>query len=569
MRKKTLMIILLASAMPFIAMIAILFFVAPLQKEGLAQQRLTNAFNGVSGYFDQSGIELLAQARALAAGEVISSCLLQADQFAFFDQTSMIESIVKQMTLVNIDYLMVTDPSGTVLAQGHEPTILGFSAVSDSLISFAIRGQEVHTLGVRDIKGRAEALVLSATPVWFRNRVVGAVEIGAIIDENQLNALKGISAAELVLICKGVTKGSTIQGSIDQNILFLPNDVIQSTRLNRRSFRFASFPLSDISGVKIADLLIGIGVSDIETIINNLTRTYTLFAVFGIALAVVLIWGFVGKALKQIEYLSEGFSQVAGGELAVTVESVEKDELGNLAKEFNTMAAALKDRKQGIIDHERMGILAQMAQKMVPRLTLPLDSIYKSLSHLRGLSNSTIEPIYQNIANETNQLNRLAMMFAELTGFISVNITQMDLGDLARELQSEYDKEIQSGAMAIHLATPNILINGDKTLLKRALNIVIENAFEASGPGGRVDIRVSIIRGFAIIEITDSGPGFSDLAKINLYAPFFTTKADGNGLSLIMARKIMLEHDGTIEIEDNSGGGALVRLTLKLAALKV
>lgn len=569
MRKKTLMIILLASALPFIAMIAILFFVAPLQKEGLAQQRLTNAFNGVSGYFDQSGVELLAQARALAAGEIVSSCLLQADQFGFFDQTSMIESIVKQMTLVNIDYLLVTDPSGTALAQGHEPTILGFKAVSDSLISMAIRGQEVHTLGIRNIKGRAEALTLAATPVWFRNRVIGAVEVGIIINENQLNALKGLSSAELVLICEGVTKGSTIQGSIDQDILFMPSDVIQSTRLNRRSFRFASFPLSDISGKKVADLLIGIGVTDIETIINNLARTYMLFAVFGITLAVVLIWGFVGKALKQVELLSEGFSKVAGGELAVTVDSVEKDELGNLAKEFNTMAAALKDRKQGIIDHERMALLSQMAQKMVPRLSLPLDSINKSLSHLRSIADSGIEPIYQNISSETNLLARIAATFAELTGFVSVNMERMDLGDLIREIQGEYDKEIQTGAMAIHLAAPNVLINGDKKYLKRAFDIILENAFEASGPGGRVDLRVSIVRGFAIIEIADSGPGFSDLAKINLYAPFFTTKADGNGLSLIMARKIVLEHDGTIEIEDNVGGGALVRLTLKLAGLKV
>jgi hypothetical protein len=167
MRKKTLMIILLASAMPFIAMIAILFFVAPLQKEGLAQQRLTNAFTGVSGYFDHTGVELLAQARALATGEVVSSCLLQADQLGFFDQTSMIESIVKQMTLVNLDYLVVTDPAGTVLAQGHEPTILGFSAISDSLIKFAVRGQEVHTLGVREIKGGPRHL-------YWRQRLSGS-----------------------------------------------------------------------------------------------------------------------------------------------------------------------------------------------------------------------------------------------------------------------------------------------------------------------------------------------------------------------------------------------------------
>jgi hypothetical protein len=98
MRRKLFLILIASSLLPFLAMIAILFFFAPFQKEGLAQRRLATTFSGVSGYFDKLGVDLLAQTRALATGEAISSTMLLADQTGYFDQPLMIESIVKQMT---------------------------------------------------------------------------------------------------------------------------------------------------------------------------------------------------------------------------------------------------------------------------------------------------------------------------------------------------------------------------------------------------------------------------------------------------------------------------------------
>jgi signal transduction histidine kinase len=466
---------------------------------------------------------------------------------------------------------VVTDPQGIVLAQGHEPTILGFSAVEDSLVGRAMNGQEIHTLGSRDIRGRSAVLVLAASPIWFRNRVIGTIESGMIISESHLSAIKGLSGAELVLLNEGVTKGSTIQGNIDQDILFLQSDIVESTRLNGRSFRFASFPLSDFSGKKVADLLIGIGVADVETVINNLSRTFTVLAVCGIVLAIILNWGFTTRIIKQLDDLSEGFANVGGGDFAVNIPTNRKDEFGNLMAAFNNMTAGLKEREEQTIETERMAVLNQMALKIVPRLTMPVETMGKEITELQKsvadnqVKSQDINKACHAISTEINILIKTAAEFAEFSRFPALNITIQKIDTLVGELSSYYDKEIQSGNLGVHIANPGLMVAMDKELIKRAINIVLENAFEAAGPSGHVELSVSGAKGYMLIEIVDSGPGFSDLAKKNLFAPFFTTKSDGSGLSLIMAKRIMAEHDGAIEIEDNFGGGTKVRLKLKIA----
>jgi nitrogen fixation/metabolism regulation signal transduction histidine kinase len=373
------------------------------------------------------------------------------------------------------------------------------------------------------------------------------------------------------LISEGVTQGSTIRENIDQDILFLQNDVVGSMRINGRPYIFASFPLSDFSGKKIADLLIGISVADIETVIDNLSRTFVLLAACGIILAVFLGWSVTSRAIAQINDLSDGFSAVSSGDFTAKISLNRNDEFGDLAMAFNEMVTELKDRQEQIVETERLAILTQMAQKIVPRLTMPTESIGRGIAEIRKFAaaeyqtqSTVIEKLCQAIATETNILAKIAGEFAEFARFPAANMVDQKLDSLMDELSVFYDKEIQSGNLAIQVVDRGLMVAIDKELIRRALNIVLENAFEAAGPSGRVELRVSDARGYAAIEIVDSGPGFSDLAKKNLFAPFFTTKMDGSGLSLIMAKRIMAEHDGAIEIEDNLGGGTMVRLRLKI-----
>jgi signal transduction histidine kinase len=69
----------------------------------------------------------------------------------------------------------------------------------------------------------------------------------------------------------------------------------------------------------------------------------------------------------------------------------------------------------------------------------------------------------------------------------------------------------------------------------------------------------------ALISISDSGPGIANEKLNEVFDPFFTTKSQGMGIGLSIARTIVQAHKGRIWAENQTGGGAVFRLSLPLA----
>jgi signal transduction histidine kinase len=112
---------------------------------------------------------------------------------------------------------------------------------------------------------------------------------------------------------------------------------------------------------------------------------------------------------------------------------------------------------------------------------------------------------------------------------------------------------------------PSLL--ADVEQLARLLKNVVGNAVEAMrelGPGRerRLRVRTRLEPEMTRIEIADSGPGLSDEAREAIFHPYFTTKRQGTGLGMAIAQRIASEHGGTLDAENDEGGGA--RLTIRL-----
>ena len=91
-------------------------------------------------------------------------------------------------------------------------------------------------------------------------------------------------------------------------------------------------------------------------------------------------------------------------------------------------------------------------------------------------------------------------------------------------------------------------------ILVKALANLIENAFQAAGSGGTVELGSRVGSLSVTIFVKDSGPGISSDLLDKIFDPYFSTKSTGTGLGLAIARKAVEEHGGTITAENQPGG---------------
>jgi signal transduction histidine kinase len=107
-------------------------------------------------------------------------------------------------------------------------------------------------------------------------------------------------------------------------------------------------------------------------------------------------------------------------------------------------------------------------------------------------------------------------------------------------------------------ASADLTVLLDKHKLKQALGNVLDNAIEVTPPGERVEIESTIEGGMLRIGIRDHGPGVDAAIRPRLFTPFSTTKPDGIGLGLALARELLEAHGGTITWREATPGTVFV-----------
>ncbi len=120
--------------------------------------------------------------------------------------------------------------------------------------------------------------------------------------------------------------------------------------------------------------------------------------------------------------------------------------------------------------------------------------------------------------------------------------------------------------LELHGITPAPHILADKTLTQAIIN-VLNNAADASLD--HVEIAAHWDKQQLTIDVLDQGPGLHEAVIGAVGTPFFTTKPEGHGLGLYLARGVMSRYNGTLELSNRSPRGAQARLTLPLTALEI
>ncbi|NDF11750.1 MAG: PAS domain-containing sensor histidine kinase [Proteobacteria bacterium] len=231
---------------------------------------------------------------------------------------------------------------------------------------------------------------------------------------------------------------------------------------------------------------------------------------------------------------------------------------------------------------QRSAAWAGVARRIAHEIKNPLTPIQLAAQRLKKKYSKEVlsEPEVFNkyIDTITRHVGDIGKMVEEFVNFARMPAPVFENTDMSNIIQQavfsrrEVDTDIHFN---VRLPEQEAIVRADKGQIERAISNVIKNAMEAmesravetGKPKGTIDIGLEEVLGKWCLSIRDDGPGFPSELIDQLTEPYVTTREKGTGLGLAIVKKIIIDHDGTLQLsnlKDSNGNvkGALVFITL-------
>ena len=279
---------------------------------------------------------------------------------------------------------------------------------------------------------------------------------------------------------------------------------------------------------------------------------------------------------KRIERLGGALRLVAAGDLSVRVPITGSDELTELAENFNHMISQVVQSRQRVEFLQRMAGWQEMAKRLAHEIKNPLTPIQLAVEECQrrypgddpkydALLDTTVEIVRE----EVGSLRRLVEHFASFARLPAPEPQRVDLAELVRDLAAEGGEGLDVRdwpSLELALGSEKVYVTLDRQLFRRVLVNLLDNAAQAHPEGvGRARLSLGVEERRALFVIEDDGVGIPASQREQIFEPYVTNKANGTGLGLAIAKKIIVDHQGSIEVHESTLGGARFEIRLPLA----
>jgi len=336
-------------------------------------------------------------------------------------------------------------------------------------------------------------------------------------------------------------------------------------------------------------LLAGLLLFTLATVSLRNPERHAVLIVAGagaVAICAVSIVALAYLIQRPMVELQEKIGLVSEGDLDVAVSfSRRNDEIGDLGRNFNHMMEQLRESREEIerLHHtqisraEHLATLGEMAAGLAHEIRNPLAGIAGVIEIIgRDLpSTSPARAVVKDVRLEIAQIDRILTDLLETARPHPPHVSRGDLNTTVEHTVMLVRQQVLSRPIKIELERAPDLpeVEHDSDQIHQVLLNLLLNAVQAieGGGAGTVRVRVGSREGCASVVVSDSGRGISPQNLPNIFRPFFTTKGNGTGLGLSLARRIVEEHHGRIEVTSVVGKGSQfeVLLPFQLPAAEV
>lgn len=185
----------------------------------------------------------------------------------------------------------------------------------------------------------------------------------------------------------------------------------------------------------------------------------------------------------------------------------------------------------------------------------------------RNLDASQKDRILQQTLSETERLNDLCdnILLASRfdSGTIQSHFEEVSLNELVSESVDQFSTRFPDREIIFQQSKRNIIMMGDKTLLRMMMNNLIENALKYAPKSEPIKLSITTEKNQVQISIADLGKGIPVEERRKVFDKFYrmgnekTRQTKGTGLGLYLVNRIAADHKGTIEIKDNIPQGSI------------
>jgi PAS domain S-box-containing protein len=233
-----------------------------------------------------------------------------------------------------------------------------------------------------------------------------------------------------------------------------------------------------------------------------------------------------------------------------------------------------------LLQAQRDAAWGEVARRLAHEIKNPLTPIQLSAERMRrkflGSMNEQdaqiLERATHTIVAQVDAMKQMVNAFSEYARAPDMHFTRFDLNQLITEVAELYRTQDSGAELKLTLKPDLPVISADRVRMRQILNNLLTNSVEALE--GReqacIDIETQVAdegqKGTSIaIVVTDNGPGFQRDLIGTIFDPYVTSKPKGTGLGLAIVKKIVEEHGGRIEADNQRIGGARVRILLPLS----
>lgn len=274
-----------------------------------------------------------------------------------------------------------------------------------------------------------------------------------------------------------------------------------------------------------------------------------------------------GRITRSLEQLAGAVDAVAEGDLERRVAIERNDEVGRVARAFNTMTEGLQRTLRRLAERESLAAVGEFAASMAHEIRNPLSAVLVDLERVEeGLpENSELRRPQRRALGQIERLNRAVTGSLQLARSGRLDLEQVDFLEVLRAAAHASTPALAAHNAVLELPaaeTGPVVIRGDPAKLEQLFLNLLLNAAQALDDGGTIRVDAVVSDGTLLVSVRDTGSGIPDADLERVFEPFYSTRRQGTGLGLATARRIARAHGGELDIEALEGGGTLARVRL-------